>query len=425
MKLAFQISALGNLIPLKMKEKRTSAPMAIARPRQILVDVSVIMKNDVRTGIQRVVRAICLDLQRRDLGGFVVRPVFATAGSPYAYAPDDFLLSSNADSCRHANEPVDVRPGDIFLGLDLAAHLLPRHERQIRTWKQQGASIHIIVYDLLPVSGANWFNNRTQRNFAKWLGCIARQADQAICISDQVADDLHQWAVNSSVRRTVPLKINTIPLGADIAASGPSSGIAASDKELLSVLGEDPFVLMVGTIEPRKGYGGALDAFEQLWRENVHEAPRLVIAGRPGWKTDTLQKRLRRHPEAGKRLFWFDAASDQFLETLYRSCRGVLLASFAEGFGLPAVEAISFGKPVLLRDIPVFRELTYGRITYFDDDQPGPFAARIMEWLDSLNRSDQRNPGLTPPSWRQSTDSLLTALNVEFHHSYATEKSAA
>lgn len=97
---------------------------AYERPfRQLLVDVSVIHRHDARTGIQRVVRSVLLQLLTKPIRGFEVRPVFATRENAYCYARPDFLgrqseLEFPGDSTKH--EFVRVLPGDIFLGLDLS-----------------------------------------------------------------------------------------------------------------------------------------------------------------------------------------------------------------------------------------------------------------------------------------------------------------
>ena len=124
---------------------------------------------------------------------------------------------------------------------------------------------------------------------------------------------------------------------------------------------------MVGTIEPRKGYDDALKAMEFFWASE--EDVTLVIVGKTGWKTVKLQERLLSHPQQGSKLFWLKNVSDQVLQKLYEMANVVLVTSYGEGFGLPIVEAIYYTKPLLVRDIPVFREVVYGykNIEYFSD----------------------------------------------------------
>lgn len=380
-------------------------------PPRILVDVSVILRHDARTGIQRVVRAVWLELQRASGPKLQVVPVFASHTHGYCYAPPDFLGEDGLTPPR-AHGPVAAGPGDVFLGLDLAAHLLPKYTAQIAGWRAAGATVHLVVYDLLPITHPQWFQASTRRNMGLWLRSLIRHADQALCISTHVATQLQGWLDRCPGKRTDTPRIATICLGADIAATMPTKGLLPDAQALLDRTKAHPTVLMVGTIEPRKAYDVALRALELLWRACPAEAPRLVIVGKPGWKTADLQARMRGHPELGSRLEWLPAASDEFLERLYASCSILLMTSYAEGFGLPLVEAANHGMPVLVRDLPVFREHELPNLTYFADDDP----ARLGEMLMTLVRTSAIRAGAGAhaalPTWSGCVRDLLHALEV-------------
>ncbi len=72
---------------------------------------------------------------------------------------------------------------------------------------------------------------------------------------------------------------------------------------------------MVGTLEPRKAHQQVLEAFEQLWNDG--QKIQLVIVGKQGWMVESLAQRIRTHPELGKRLFWLENVSDEYLEKIY------------------------------------------------------------------------------------------------------------
>ena len=93
-----------------------------ASDRQLLLDVSNIAKNDARTGIQRVVRAIVCALQRLELPGVSVRLIAADRDTFYRSLPDDWLERTGPDRefCLTNHPPTNVRGGDIFLDLDFA-----------------------------------------------------------------------------------------------------------------------------------------------------------------------------------------------------------------------------------------------------------------------------------------------------------------
>lgn len=381
--------------------------------RQLFVDVSVIHQSDARTGIQRVVRALLLELLQVPPANCSVRPVFATRQRGYCYATAQFLQAFKpaAQPVEEAGKPVQVQRNDIFLGLDLAAHLLPRHQAQLLRWKRSGVKVHIVVYDLLPLQHPEWFNPKTTRNFKRWIRWLAVYADSAVCISQTVKMELNT-RINAIHGLPVgALPSSTIVLGANIEASAPSAGLPTKAEFLLARMRNTPAVLMVGTIEPRKGYDQAIAAFEQLWQLST-AAPMLVVVGRPGWKTENLQQLLRTHPQTNKRLVWLEDVSDEFLAELYATCCGVLVASRAEGFGLPLIEAALHGKPVLARDIPVFKELRSEGLSFFDDDTTQGLATAITQWRQSGLHLEAASSEPHFPTWSLSATQLLNALDL-------------
>lgn len=382
------------------------------RPR-VLVDVSAIIRHDAQTGIQRVVRAVWSDLARRNHDQLQVLPVYATSTRGYCYAPANFLLDGSVEL---PATPVSVRPGDKFLGLDLSAHLLPKYRRQLKAWRNHGASIHLVVYDLLPLMRPDWFNGVTTRHFRRWFEVLAEEADQAICISDQVARDLRRYL--AKMRSDHQPAISRLRMGSDIAASMPTIGTCAELKRLLDQIRFRPALLMVGTIEPRKGYDSALAAFEHLWRDRSTEAPDLVIVGKAGWKTTGLQEHISAHPERGRRLHWFNSMSDEGLCLLYGACRGLLMASRGEGFGLPLIEAAMHRRYVLARDLPVFREQNLPNVLYFTDDAPAALGDRLLELVSLGQTQADLAPDLLP-AWSECVDGLLGELGFRMtadHH---------
>ena len=163
---------------------------------------------------------------------------------------------------------------------------------------------------------------------------------------------------------------------------------------------------MVSTIEPRKGYAQALAAFELLWAQG--RDLNLAIVGKKGWLMEEFAAGLRNHPEAGRRLHWFEGIDDRGLRALYDGSSALITASEAEGFGLPIVEAARHGLPVIARDLPVFTEVAGEHAFYFSGYAAEDLASALDEWL----ALDER--GLAPPSagmpsldWEQSARELL------------------
>lgn len=376
---------------------------------QLLIDVSVITKEDAGTGIQRVVRNLYQELLSAPPKGYILTPIAATRKQSYHYISTDFLQFPKMQHAISNARPVQVHAGDLFLGLDLAAHIIPRHMTELLSWKQQGVRLCFIVYDLLPVFEPAWFNKKTAKNFKQWLRAIAILADDVIAISRAVQADFHSWMGQQYNIDSLHLPCARIMLGAELNSSKQILQNVTLVHKLPSQLLGSKFVLMVGTIEPRKGHSDVINAIEKLWLSG--ETPALVIAGKQGWKVESLMHRLKQHPEFGKRLHWINSPSDDTLLALYQNCSGLIMASKGEGFGLPLIEAAFFKKPILARDIPVFKEIAGDAASYFSTSGHQNLIDVLPQWLMSLD-ADHHNITNFPScaTWQESCTQLVRVL---------------
>ena len=385
----------------------SNVPIRKAR-RQLLVDVSHLAVIDAKSGIQRVVRAI-LGYLMSDFGDqFDIRPVAARGDRGYHYA-NEFAARFLGVDINVEDRPVDVCPGDIFLGLDLTSDVAHLHEDWFNHIRKLGAKVVFVIYDLLPNLSPQYFPDTVVEAADRWLRLVLRSADQAVCISRTVAAELKDWSSHVEVTRDIPLQIDSWPLGADIEASKPSSEDMEGGEEILAKLSQRPSVLMVGTIEPRKGHDQALAAFTELWKRGTDV--NLVIIGKAGWNVDELLARLRTMASNEPRLIWCDNASDAFLQKVYAASGGVLVASRGEGFGLPIIEARAHGKPVLARDLPVFREVANDTASFFSAITGEKLANAILEWMvqwPTLNVE----ASFEATTWKASAAALLRKINV-------------
>jgi glycosyltransferase involved in cell wall biosynthesis len=355
--------------------------------RRLYVDVSLIARHDAGTGIQRTVKGIWQALRDDAASDFDLVPVIGLRLGGYRRTRDDFLARPVSKRLLpHPGNRITVRPGDAFLGLDFTPHVIVRSERQLAGWRKSGARLAFVAYDVLPVQRPEWFTPLAAGRFRSWLDAVARLADEFLCISSAVQDDLR---MQMAVRRTgndVPPVYRTITLGGVIAAgppgcTGPAPALPEDVTARLAWVRGAKTVLVVGTVEPRKGHDLALAALTELWSRSTGPRPRLLLVGRPGWGTKQLQADIRTHPALGRDLVWDSDASDALLKLYYEACHGVLVPSRGEGFGLPLLEALCHGKPVLARNLPVFREFASPEVVYFDTDDPTLLADEIAGWL--------------------------------------------
>lgn len=373
-----------------------------AGPRQLLVDVSALLLDDLKTGIQRVVRSILLALLAAPPPGYRVEPVFTPGGNQgYRYARQFGLAlagAAGADGLALEDAPVDLRPGDIFFGLDLYLSGTAQNEAALAAMRARGVAIHFCMYDLLPLLRPEAFPFGTERHFGAFLRTVHRVADGVLCISRAVADELAGWIADQGLapeRKGRPLQLGWFHLGADIEAGVPGRGLAPDAADVLAALAARPSFLMVGTVEPRKGHAQALAAFELLWAQGADL--NLVVVGKEGWMVEALARRMRGHAERGRRLFWLAGIPDDLLLALYAGASALLAASEGEGFGLPLIEAARHGIPIVARGLPVFREVAGDHAHYFEGGDASDLARALADWL-ALWRAG-RAPASTGMSW--------------------------
>jgi len=376
--------------------------------RQLLVDVSTLVHGDSKSGIQRVVRSILWEWLRNPPAGFHVEPVYAIADQGYRYARQFSLSFLECPAHLLNDEPVEVKSGDIFIGLDLQHGVVLAQKEFYQRIRNQGVDVKFVVYDLLPIFKPHAFPDGVADLHEAWLKVLAK-SDGIIAISRAVAEEFAAWLAENPVPRERPFSIDWFHLGGDVDNSIPSKGLPENAAKVLENLTALPTFLSVGTIEPRKGQAQTLAAFELLWKAGLEI--NLVFVGKKGWKVEAFVEKLRNNPEMGKRLFWLEGVSDEYLEKVYAASTGLIAASEAEGFGLPLIEAALHKLPIIARDIPVFREVGGDHAFYFTGSNPEDLATRIQDWL-SLQASNQhpKSDHLPWLTWNRSAAQLLQRL---------------
>lgn len=349
---------------------------------RLLIDVTTTWRADVKTGIQRVVREVA----KASIGG----------GSLPVAIVDGRLSFFSREA--QAPQPVAIAPGDRFLLLDAGWIFVEEYSAVLDSVTAQGGEIILCLYDLFPLVYAAAFPLSLQLGFREWFERVILRADHIVAISHSVARAYENYCAEHKSVRKDGQTLRVWWLGADF-----SNDIQSPPTKRARAITEDsrPFFLSVGTLAPNKGQALCLAAFEKLWARGVDAT--LVIVGRPGWSTTALERRLREHKEHGRRLFWLSDASDAELQSLYRSARAVICASYAEGFGLPLIEAAHAGAPIIASDIEIFHEVGGDSINYFDMLDPESLEQRIVEML-ACQRRAHPLPAL---SWRESTQNLL------------------
>jgi len=423
--------------------------------RRVFMDCTATFALDANTGIQRVVRNIvntaavvgpklgisCQGVVFKPMSGFVGIDRLQSPGAAVSPLEDraaslsriirsnlkDWLLATNllesARSIRQLAGRVKylaLRParrrsrraiccgrGDVLLLIDSSWDpAFPWDD--VCEAQSRGALVGLVVYDLIPVQFPDVVGPRTHALYARWWDKARNVADFVIGISKSVLDDIE--AVDRN-RRALGAPLATLrsgyfKLGAEL--DGTVNGDKVRDVFAAAFAdGAYPSntYLMVGMISPRKNHALALDAFDRLWAEKADV--RLAIAGRYGWDSGGLVERIRRHPQFGKKLFWFEDVRDHELDYCYRRAAGLITSSYAEGFNLPIVEALSKGCPVLASDLPVHREVGGAYAAYFPLGDAEALAAIIGKQRRQELHGVESPKGFHWPDWTHSCRTLL------------------
>jgi glycosyltransferase involved in cell wall biosynthesis len=376
--------------------------------KQLLIDITELARHDARSGIQRVVRSLLLELLRQPPIGYTLCPVYFD-GFQYRHAKRfmaRFLQCSLQELKASFDEVTEINQDDIYLGLDLNPVLVHRQQAMFQHWQSLGVAVYFVVYDLLLIHRPEWAPAEASCAIKNWLKSVVQVATGLVCISDAIANELRDWIAQHPPIRHVGPQISSFHLGADVESSSPTIGLPRNAARTLQKLGDRPSFLSVGTLEPRKGHIQVLAAFELLWTQGVDV--NLVLVGKLGWMMEVLATKLQSHPELNNRLFWLDGISDEYLEKIYAASACLIAGSEGEGFGLPLIEAARHQLPILARDLPVFREVAGSHAMYFAGLDAFSLATAVSKWLElqknGLEPTSDQMPFLT---WAQSCKQLM------------------
>ncbi len=245
------------------------------------------------------------------------------------------------------------------------------------------------------------------------------QFDGVVCISHQVAKEVKAYSKVHNLGQLKPFGVDWFHLGADIQSSMPSTGLPNDASQLLAEIDKRPTFLIVGTLEPRKGHYQSLKAFDQLWKQGVDV--NLLFIGKEGWRGSGVDfyldmpeviNEIYAYEEFGKRLLWPNEVSDEYLEKIYQASSCLLYPSYAEGFGLPLIEAAKHKLPIIARDLAVFKEIAGEFAFYFRDSEDfNTLALAVLHWIDLYKKGERpRSDNMPWLTWAQSAGMLKKSL---------------
>ncbi len=208
--------------------------------------------------------------------------------------------------------------------------------------RRQGIKTMFMVHDLIPITHPEYCRaGERARHLTRMNNALC--SDGVMVNSRETCKELCNFAARVSMpappMAVAPLAPTRLP------APSPERPIAS------------PYFVVLGTIEPRKNHLLLLQLWRGLIERMCDNAPRLVVIGQRGWECENVMDLLERSETLRGFVTAMPGCSDASLATHLSHAQALLFPSFAEGYGLPIVEALSLGVPVIASDLPVFREI--------------------------------------------------------------------
>jgi glycosyltransferase involved in cell wall biosynthesis len=259
----------------------------------------------------------------------------------------------------------------------------------------------LTIHDLSILLHADTHRADLARSARRRLPVMARSATRIITATE---------CVRREILEHLPVKADRVTVTPYAPRSGFQAVPAAQANQTKQRLGiEDEFILFVGTVEPRKNLLTLVRAFEQILRQTAR-CPQLVVVGAEGWLMDELFAFIRQSP-ISERLLLAGYLNDDDLRALYSSCRVFVYPSIYEGFGLPPLEAMACGAPVIASNIATFRETLGSAAELVEPNDVEALARSIVEILvDEDRRRTLSSRGLEQAakfSWERTAQLTL------------------
>jgi glycosyltransferase involved in cell wall biosynthesis len=340
-----------------------------------------------------------------------VIPVYLSSENGWKYSIADewsiYNLNRLGITVVDSNE-IDFHPGDSLVICDISSNLIDAYAEGLFNFLLlKRVKISGFIYDALPITQPQYFPTAVESVFHSWFQTMLQICQVVLTSSYSTKSEIESLLANvegpfseDQLRVEVDRYPSAIDCHEDCRSNYPPS---ESFKRKLNTGVCGLQFLMVGTIEPRKGHLEVLRIFEKLWNEGCKCT--LSIVGKEGWVGVEILSYIEALMEKHSAITWFSEAKDNDLCHLYNSADYLIAASFAEGYGLPLVEAQKHGLAVIARDIKVFREIADASTIFMDFTQLESGAKLLKDIMETP--TPEVNFSTSYPGWDRYCRSVL------------------
>lgn len=265
--------------------------------------------------------------------------------------------------------------------------------------KEYKVKLVYLVYDLILINKktSHLYNRIGSEKFRGYFEWISQHCDFLLFGGETAKKDAAIYQ-NENHLRIPPGK--SVKFGSDIIKAKPFDSI--SDSVILNRIGiNSDFIITVGSIEARKNHDVLYKAYAILKESNSSNIPKLVVIGRPSYRSDELVDNINRDPRVKDNIILL-SPSDEELDCLYRNCLFTLLPSFYEGWSLTLPESLGYGKFCLAADVPPLKEIGEGLVDFINVYDPFLWAEKIEYY--SKNQSQLKHKEeIIKNEWQNTT----------------------
>lgn len=247
------------------------------------------------------------------------------------------------------------------------------------------------LHDLIPITHPEYCRAGEYQRHQQRLNTMLTTGSCIITNSNDTLERLKEYA--STYYHSMPNAI-IAPLGTPPLQPTPC-------KPLLT----KPYFVMLSTIEPRKNHWLILHIWRLLVKRMGNQTPTLVLIGRRGWECENIIDLLERCPSLQEHVIELHNCKDEELNSYLHFSQALLFPSFVEGYGLPIVEAMQAGVPVIASDLAVFREFAHDIPEYLSPLDAPAWISTIVDYSNANHprrlSQIQKLKDYTPPSWKR------------------------
>jgi len=260
----------------------------------------------------------------------------------------------------------------------------------------------VSVMDISFIHFPEMFATRDLHQLRNWTSYSVKKASRVITISQSSKDDIiKQYSLPKE-------RVEVVYLGIKEEKHFNSTNmIEFFDKHQV----KKPFILFVGTLQPRKNIVGLIHAFSKV--KELHKDLQLVIIGKKGWLYEDILDAPEKF-DVKKDVVFLDFVKDDELPSFYKNAECFVLPSLYEGFGLPILEAMKYGCPVIASNISSLPEAGGDAALYVNPDSIDDIAEKIEKVVgDGKLQESMRKKGLLQVkkfSWKKAADEVLSVL---------------